>query len=65
MGHQVSEPIPFPHLAQIATMPLDRETLLAAELIVRRRIRATKWAQEARVLKLAADDIHKEWERRA
>ena len=38
---------------------LDAATLAAAEQAVRARIPRTKFASEARVLRLAADDIHK------
>lgn len=43
----------------LAKKPLDRYTLAVAEKAVRDRILRTHWASEARLLKLAADDIHK------
>jgi hypothetical protein len=38
---------------------MDAATLAAAEKAVRDRIPRTKFASEARLLRLAADDIHK------
>ena len=54
---------PMPAIRSILGMPperpLDPYTLAVAEKAVRDRILTTHWAAEARLLRLAADAIHK------